>query len=167
MQEWFDYECGCGFKVSSTEKIEALREFIKHYESCECDHHANTDPMRCHLCSVEFPQEGYEVFFKVMIDWKLETSEDFELTHQLSHITEKYDFDLEGGGAGSGFGMRDEDWCTKYIDTAEAIFEELKEITKEWKNLNDLKLVRITMSDDHEDFESETLRDESIDDIFY
>lgn len=158
MQEWFDYECGCGFKVSSTEKIEALREFIEHYESCECDHHANTDPMRCHLCSVEFPQEGYEVFFKVMIDWKLETSEDFELTHQLFHINEKYDFDLVGGGAGSGFGMRDEDWETKYIDTAEAIFEELKEISKDWPNLNDLSIVRITMSDEHEDFESETLR---------
>ena len=41
---------------------------------------------------------------------------------------------------------------------SEIVQEELKEISKDWPNLNDLSIVRITMSDEHEDFESETLR---------
>ena len=160
--EKHSYECGCGFNTIETEdKVEALRMFIDHYgEDCDCSHHANTDPMRCHECGIEAPRDGFDVYFKVMISWRLDTIERFDLTYELQHINEKYDFDLEDGGAGSGMGMRDEDWGTKYRETANAIFDELVDIAKDWPTLDEIKVVRITSptdDDDFEGYETETL----------
>ena len=169
------YTCGCGFETTPVpdmyrddeqKRLEALKAFVGHYQNgeCECSHTANTDPMACHECGLNI-DFGQHMTFKVMIQWPIEKGKDWEPDWNLGNeldkkICEAVDFDLIGGGAGSGFNMRDMDWVTEYVQTAEWIFDFLRNQANRFNAEVTIDLVFIydnELEDEHWVYETETL----------